>query len=123
MRRGRKPVMKIALVVALVLGVLALSGARRATDWGSTYADFTAACAELGGVLNGTAYRATCSFEGGVTTVPAAYPGWTVDVAQGTVATLFGNVTEKSSGGTIVVACHDERGERMPVGNEGCVRQ
>jgi hypothetical protein len=121
---GRKNVVKkIAVAAVLVLGVIAVSAAMRAPNWGSSLADFEATCAELGGVVHGTVYRATCSYEGGVATLPAAHTGWTIDVAQGTVATRFGNVTEKPSNGTIVVACHDERGERMPLSNGHCVKQ
>jgi hypothetical protein len=116
-------VKKAAVLAALVLGAVVLSAAMRATNWGSSLADFKATCAELGGVLNGTVYRSTCAYEGGVATLPATPTGWTVDVAQGTVATWFGSVTEQPSNGTIVVACRDEHGERMPLSNEHCVKQ
>jgi hypothetical protein len=121
--REENVVKNIALAAALVLGVIAVSSAMRTTNWGSSLADFKATCAELGGVLHGTVYRATCSYEGGVATLPAAQTGWTIDVAQGTVAIRFGSVTEKPSNGTIVVACYDERGERMPLSNEHCAKQ
>jgi hypothetical protein len=119
-------VKNIALAAALVLGVIAVSAAMRAPNapnWGSSYTDFEATCAQLGGVLHGSGYRATCSYDGGVATLPAAHTGWTIDVAQGTVATRFGHVTEKPSNGTIIVACHDENGERMPLSNGHCVKQ
>jgi hypothetical protein len=119
------PVKKLAIVGALVLGVVALGSAMDAADWGSNFDAFKTTCAERGGVVNGKGYGATCSFKGGVATLPAGQPGWTVDVAEGTVATWRGRgkVVEAPSNGTIIVACHDDSGERMRPWNQYCVKQ
>lgn len=108
----------VGLAVALVVAVAAV----QAIDWGKNFNSFAATCAAMDGVLNGKQYGATCSFNGGVTNVPAGAPGWTVDVAEGTVATWLGGgkVTENSSRGTIVVACYDQAGDPMRLWQQHC---
>jgi hypothetical protein len=108
----------IAFGCALLVATVAV----HAADWGTGFDSFRDTCAALDGDLSGQGAGATCSYGGDVVNVPALSPGWTVDVATGTVATWLGgsNVTEDTENGA-VVACYNPAGRAMSLSHRHCV--
>lgn len=122
--KGEAPAMRKALLGAVVFGcaLTVATAAAEAVDWGTGFNDFRNACEAQDGVLNGNGQGSTCSYGGEVLNVPAASRGWTVDVAQGTVATWLGgsNVTEDVANWQ-VVACYNPGGQEMNLSHRHCV--
>jgi hypothetical protein len=113
---------KIVLGAFVTLALVAAVSGTEEVNWGPTHKAFEETCAAKGGTIHGMSYGATCSYDGGVTTGPARNPEWTVTVADGSVATWLGGgkVIEKISAGTVVVACHDREGQRVPLWQDLC---
>jgi hypothetical protein len=114
----------LAAAAALAFALAAVPAAKQSIDWGTGFDSFRDTCAAIGGVLTGNGFGSTCAYDGDVENVPAASPGWTVDVAYGTVATWNGgsNVTEES-GDAVVVACYNPGGRQMQLSHRHCVPQ
>ena len=107
--------------IAVCFALTVATAAVQAVDWGTGFNDFRNACAAVDGELNGNGFGSTCAYEGDVINVAGGSNGWTVDVAQGTVATWHGgsNVTEDVSGWT-VVACYNPGGQAMSLSHQHC---
>lgn len=109
-------------LIAFGFAVMVATAAVQAVDWGTGFNDFRDACDSVDGVLDGNGFGSTCAYDGDVVNVPAGSRGWTVDVAQATVATWRGgsNVTEEVGSG-VVVACYNPGGLQMSLSHQHCV--